>query len=111
MRYVILLLSLNVALFPLAFAEDILILQQKTSFAYEQMKQAEREAKTAEQQIEVKKEQLQYFNQKVVEAEQELEIAYEQSKEANTRMEGARRKWDELSTALSREWEKQKSIR
>lgn len=111
MRYIILLLLLNTALLPLACAEDILSLQQKTSFAYEQMKQAEREAKTAERQIQVKKERLQYFKQKTAEAEQELGIAHEEAKVANAKMEAAKRKWDELSDTLSQEWQKQESSR
>ncbi|MCO6427558.1 hypothetical protein [Nitrosomonas communis] len=100
---------LNFTLLPTVFAEDILSLQQKTSFAYKQMKQAESEAKTAEQQTEAKKERLQHFKQMVAEAEKDLEIAYEKSKDANARMEAARKKWNELSSTLLQEWRTQDS--
>jgi 5-bromo-4-chloroindolyl phosphate hydrolysis protein len=111
MRYVMLLVLFNVALLPSVLAEDILSLQQKASFAYEQMKQAEREAESAKQQIEITKERLRYFKQKLAEAEQELEIANEESNVANTRMEDARRQWDNLSSTLSQEWQKHESSR
>lgn len=106
-----LLVLLNAALLPSVSAEDILSLQQKASFAYEQMKQAEREAESAKQQIEITKERTNYFKQKLAEAEQEHEIAHQESSAANARMEDARRQWDELSSTLSQEWQKQDSNR
>lgn len=109
MRSVILLLSVTIC--PLAFAEDILNLQQKTSFAYEQMKQAEREAEAAEYQIKVKQERLQYFKQKVAETEQELGVAQEESRAAKARREATKKRWEELSDMLSQEWRKQESSR
>lgn len=110
MKYLIFFL-LNFALSPFASAEEILSLQQKASFAYEQMKQAEREAKSAEQNLQVKQERLQYFKKMVAEAEKEFEVAQNKSKEANAKMESAKRNWDELSNTLTQEWKKQEGNR
>jgi septal ring factor EnvC (AmiA/AmiB activator) len=105
------LLLLNVILLSSAFAEDILSLQQKTNFAYEQMKQAEREAEAAEYQAKTKQEQLMYFKQRIVETEQELKSAEEELKAANAKKEATIKRWQELSDTLSQEWGKQESQR
>lgn len=110
MKYLIYFL-LNLMLIPSVSAEDILNLQQKASFAYKLMKQAVRDAKTAEQQAKAKEERLRDLRQKIAEAEQEYETAYNKSKEANTRMELARRNWNELTSRLMQEWVKQENIR
>lgn len=84
----------------IANAED-LSLRQRANFAFEQMKEAERDVTKITQQIEVKKGRLQYFKEKVTETEQELEDAYKESQAINKRLEVAQKRWEDLANQLT----------
>lgn len=97
MKKILLIGTVFVPLF--VFAED-LSLRQRANYAFEQMKEAERDVTAITQKIEVKKDRLEYFKQKVIETEQELAAAYKESQEINKRVDSTRKRWEQLSNQL-----------
>ncbi|MBK7365412.1 MAG: hypothetical protein IPI97_10595 [Nitrosomonas sp.] len=93
-------LLLGMLFIPLITIAEDLSLRQRANYAFEQMKEAERDLTTITQTIEVKADRLEYFKQKVIETEQELANAYKESQEINKRVASTRNRWEQLSNQL-----------
>ncbi|MBK7352259.1 MAG: hypothetical protein IPJ05_00260 [Nitrosomonas sp.] len=93
-------LLLGMLFMPLITIAEDLSLRQRANYAFEQMKEAERDLTTITQTIEVKADRLEYFKQKVIETEQELANAYKESQEINKRVASTRNRWEQLSNQL-----------
>ncbi|MEK6736574.1 MAG: hypothetical protein AAB306_03725 [Pseudomonadota bacterium] len=85
-------------------AEKIQHLQQRTSFAYEQMMQAKLEAELLTKDIAIAEKKLASLKQKLSAAEQEMEAIKRKSAQANARVEQATNKWRQESDTLANEW-------
>ena len=93
-------LLLGMLFIPLITIAEDLSLRQRANYAFERMKEAERDLTTITQTIEVKADRLEYFKQKVIETEQELANAYKESQEINKRVASTRNRWEQLSNQL-----------
>lgn len=87
-----------------AGADKIQHLQQRTSFAYEQMMQAKLEAELLTKDIAIAEKKLASLKQKLSEAEQEVGTIKRKSAQANARVEQATSKWRQESDTLENEW-------
>lgn len=87
-----------------ASADKIQHLQQRTSFAYEQMMQAKLEAELLTKDIAITEKKLASLRQQLSEAEQEVETIKRKSAQANVRVEQVTSKWRQESDTLANEW-------
>jgi 5-bromo-4-chloroindolyl phosphate hydrolysis protein len=107
MKYLTMIL-LYLATSPHAIADALSTLQRQTSHAYQQMKESEREASKADQEVKAKEERWQYFKQKFTEAEQELENSRKASVQANKKLTEAKKNWNDYSETLYQEWHQER---
>jgi uncharacterized iron-regulated membrane protein len=96
---------------PIVMAENIQYLQQRASFAYDQMMQAQQKAEIAAKKLARAEKKVEAIKQQLSKAEQEAEIIKQESAEANTAMEQATGTWKSTSGALAQEWEQSSGIR
>ena len=108
LKKIILLLVFSVIgglLSPIVMAEKIQYLQQRASFAYDQMMQAQKEAEITAKKLARAEKKVESIKQQLSKAEQEAEIIRQESVAANTAMEQATGTWNTSSDALAQEWE------
>ena len=89
-----------------ANAESVQYLQQRASFAYDMMIQAQKNAETSTRKMTAAEKNLAIAKQKFTEAKEIAETAREESKQANAAMHQATTTWKNASEALAIEWEK-----
>ncbi len=90
----------------IAMAEKIQYLQQRASFAYDQMVQAQKKAETSAKKLARAEKKVEATKQQYSKAEQEAEIYKQEFEEANTALEQATNAWKTTSGALEQEWRK-----
>ncbi|SFQ08326.1 hypothetical protein SAMN05216419_10586 [Nitrosomonas cryotolerans] len=101
-------LFLSLMYFPTAIAENIENLQQRASFAYEQMVKAKYEAELSEKDNAEIADKVRRIKQQLLKVEQEAEITRKKLEQANLIKERAINEWNRASEVLARKWEESK---
>ncbi len=94
--------------FSTAIAENLQNLQQRASFAYEQMVKAKYEAELSEKDNTEVENKVRRIKQQLLKAEQEAEITGKKLEQANLIKERAINEWNRASEVLARKWEESK---
>lgn len=87
-----------------AMAEKIQYLQQRASFSYDQMLQAQKKAEVSAKKLARAEKKVEAIRQQLSKAEKEAEIYRLELEEINTAMEQATSTWKTTSGALEQEW-------
>lgn len=95
---------ISMVLTPLVFAEDIKVLQQRASFAYEQMMKTKREAVVLSNDAADAEKRQQQLEEDLVKAKNAAEAARQRSNEANVVFDQALLTWKKTSETLAQEW-------
>lgn len=109
MRFIALFFLLQVTVIPTVIARDVLGLQQRAGFAYDEMMQAEKKVNTLSKAASKAESQLQRAKKRHEEAQQKSETAKEELEQANQGMLQAERDWKQASDTLAQAWERTKS--
>lgn len=96
----------SMVLAPTVFAENIKVLQQRASFAYEQMMKAKHEAEVLSNDAVDAEKHRQQIEENLVRAKNAAEAARQRSNEANVAFDQAMLTWKKTSEALAQEWGK-----
>ena len=89
-----------------AFAEDIQDLQQRASFAYEQMMDTKRQAEVLANDAADAEKRQQHMQENLIGATEAAKAARQRSNDYNLVFDQAMLKWKESSEKLAREWGK-----
>lgn len=91
---------------PIIYAEadKIQLLQQRASFAYEQMMEAKKEADYLAKDAAFAEKELQVARDRLDDIERNTEEARQKSAEAKQALQQATREWEEASDILEQEW-------
>jgi len=89
-----------------AFAEDIQDLQQRASFAYEQMMDAKRKAEVLSNDATDAEKRQQQIQEDLIGATEAAKAARQRSNDFNLAFDQAMIRWKESSEELAREWGK-----
>jgi len=103
MKFIITALFLAVAP-ALSAADDLSGLQRQTNTAYEQMKQAEKQANEAKKKLQIKQDNLRYYQEKAAETEKELQTAQQASQNAEENLSATKKRWNDYSEELYQKW-------
>jgi uncharacterized protein (DUF3084 family) len=109
MKFVTLFFLLNVAIIPTVAARDVLIYQQRASFAYNEMRQAGKKVVTLSKASNKAESQLQRAKQQHEKAQQKSEAAKIELEQANQMMLQAEHDWKQASDTLAQAWERTRS--
>lgn len=107
MKFIAMLL-LGMGVFTTTLAADIQNLQQRVSFAYTEMEQAEHEAKLAVEDAAVAEKRLLAARQLLAEAERKATDSKQKAEKTKVAVGLAKRKWNDATDMLEREWKKTK---
>lgn len=88
----------------LSAAEDLSGLQRQTNTAYEQMKQAEKQAGEAKKELQIKQDNLRYYQEKVAETEKEFQAAQQALQNTEENLSAAKKRWNNYSEELYQKW-------
>ena len=107
MKFIAMLL-LGMGVFTTTLAADIQNLQQRASFAYTEMEQAEHEAKLAAEDAAEAEKRAQAARQMLAEAERKATNSKQKAEKTKAAVGLAKRKWNDATNMLEHEWKKMK---